>query len=156
MSADAPAPLSPDTADAPAAPARQLLLFKLDGRLHAMELEAVREVIPSRRPTRMPGAPAHVAGLINVRGTIVTVIDLATRLNGGRAAPSGSTILVEHAGKLVGVAVDEVVEVRELPADAIEPAADAGQGAAVSALGRLADSVVIIIDIRSVIAQVMA
>lgn len=135
---------------------RRLVLFRVGGRVHAVELGAVREVIPSRRTTRLPGAPAHVAGLINVRGTIVTVIDLAMRLAGRPADAAGSTILVEHGTKLVGVAVDEVLEVRSFTADAIEPAGPASGGAdAVVGTGHFGDSIVILLDVHALVGEVL-
>src|SRR5678815_3952238 len=59
---------------------RQLVVFRLAGGSYGIELDAVREIIPFRRATRLPGAPAHVSGLVNVRGAIVTVIDLGAQL----------------------------------------------------------------------------
>src|SRR5688572_32361602 len=63
-------------------PVRRLVLFRLGDRLYGIDLGAVREILPVRRATRVPGAPAYIAGLINVRGTIVTVLDLASRAGG--------------------------------------------------------------------------
>ncbi len=69
--------------------------------------------MPWRRPTRLPGAPACIAGLLNIRGAVVTVIDLGLRLHDAAAAhPAGSVMLVEHGTSLVGVAVDEVLDIR--------------------------------------------
>ena len=148
---------TPPESDEPAeSDVRRLVLFRLAGRVHGVALEAVREVIPSRRPTRLPGAPAHVAGLINVRGTIVTVIDLAARLSGRPADQAGSTILVEHGTKLVGLAVDEVLEVRSFPPEAIEPAGPGQGGDAVAGLGHFGDSIVIVLDVHAVVGEVLA
>jgi purine-binding chemotaxis protein CheW len=75
----------------------------------------VREILPPPPATRLPGAPAYVRGLINVRGTVITVIDLVMRVYGHPARPDGPVMLVEHQNRVIGVAVDEVIEVRPLP-----------------------------------------
>lgn len=133
------------------------MLFRLGDRLYGIDLEAVREILPVRRATRLPGSPAYVAGLINVRGTIVTVIDLGARLDGNSSlAADGSVMLVEHRQKTVGVAVAEVKDVMMLPAESIEHATE-GEGAdsAIVGLGRMDDKVVIILDIHSIIKHVL-
>jgi purine-binding chemotaxis protein CheW len=117
----------------------------------------VREIIPARRPTRLPGAGTYVAGLVNVRGTIVTVIDLAARLADVPAKGTGSIVLIEHGAKLVGVAVDEVLDVRRTAELELETEAEAlVPGGAMRAVGRLDGEVVALLDIHDIIAQVLA
>ncbi|HEX5408266.1 MAG TPA: chemotaxis protein CheW [Gemmatimonadaceae bacterium] len=107
---------------------RQLVLFRLSSRTYGVALDAVREIMPYRQPTRLPGAPACIAGLLNVHGSVVTVVDLGLRLHDAVAAhPAGSLMLVEHGTSLVGVAVDEVLDIcreAELSADAAPPLLD--------------------------------
>ncbi|MEO7455174.1 MAG: chemotaxis protein CheW, partial [Gemmatimonadaceae bacterium] len=75
----------------------------------------MREIIPYRRATRLPGAPAYVQGLINLRGTIVTVMDLGVRLDPERApVREGSIILATYGTRVAGVAVDEVMDVQTI------------------------------------------
>lgn len=133
------------------------MLFRLGDRLYGIDLDAVREILSVRRATRLPGSPAYVAGLINVRGTIVTVIDLGARLDGNSSlAVDGSVMLVEHGGKVVGIAVAEVKDVMMLPAESIEHATEGdGADAAIVGLGRMDDKVVIILDIHSIIKHVL-
>ena len=122
-----------------------------------VELGTVREIIPARRPTRLPGAGTCVAGLVNVRGTIVTVIDLAARLADVPAKGTGSIVLIEHGAKLVGAAVDEVLDVRRTAELELETEAEAlVPGGAVRAVGRLDGEVVALLDIHDIIAQVLA
>lgn len=141
---------------------RQLVVVRLAGRAFGIELTSVREIIPFRRATRLPGTGSHVAGLVNVRGTIVTVIDLRVRLGvGGEAAGAtrtdGWVVLVEYGSKLVGAAVDEVIDVRRI--DELELGTEADTfvpSGAVQVIGRLDDEVVALLDIRDIIAQVLA
>lgn len=159
--------------DAPATEdgGRQLLLFRAGGRLYGCDIATVREIIPFRRCTRLPGAPAYVCGLTNLRGTVVTVVDLASRLGGaaeagGATRPAslrtdGSIIVAEHGVKFAGLAVDSVRDVQvladeRLADDASAPSAEGGEGAVVRGLGQLGDEVVIVLDVQTILRQVLA
>jgi purine-binding chemotaxis protein CheW len=98
---------------------RRFLLFGVAGRLCACDLEAVREIVSTRAATRLPGAPDWVLGIINLRGTLVTVVDLAIRF-GAAAGGSKSIVVVEAAGKSFGIGVDEVRDVQAVAEDALE------------------------------------
>jgi purine-binding chemotaxis protein CheW len=98
---------------------RRFLLFGVAGRLCACDLEAVREIVSTRTATRLPGAPEWVLGIINLRGTLVTVVDLAVRFGAGAGA-SKSIVVVEAAGKAFGIGVDEVRDVQAVAEDALE------------------------------------
>ena len=134
-----------------------MLLFALSGRVYGCDIAAVREIVPIRHATRLPGAPPYVRGLINLRGAIVTVIDLAARLGGSPANPDGSVVLAEYGSKHVGLAVDEVRDVQILAPDRFEVATgDLARGGIVRGLGHLDDGVVLVLDVPSVVRQVMA
>ncbi|MFI5310264.1 MAG: chemotaxis protein CheW [Gemmatimonadales bacterium] len=105
----------------PEVQARRLLLFGVAGRLCACDLDAVREIVPGRAATRLPGAPEWVSGIVNLRGTLVTVVNLATRFGAGaRAAGTRSIVVVETSGKAFGIEVDEVRDVQAVGDDALE------------------------------------
>ena len=150
MASTASLPDSPDIAP------RQLLLFKLADRIGGIELEIVREILPPSPATRLPGAPPYVRGLMNVRGTVITVIDLVSRLFDRPARPDGPVMLIEHQGKVVGVAVDEVIEVQPLPAKGWEtPIGDLLPGGIVYAMGEIASQTVLLLDIRALLTNVL-
>jgi len=134
-----------------------VVLFRLAARIYGVDLEHVREIVPFRRATRLPGAPEFVCGLINLRGTVITVIDLGARLDGGPSVRTGgSVILVEHGAKIVGLAVDEALEVQYLAdADLDAAPSDGESGGAVRAVGRLGDTVVILLDAEEIVRQVL-
>jgi len=132
-------------------------LFAVAGTVYGCDIGAIREIVPLRRATRLPGAPAYVRGLVNLRGAIVTVIDLAARLAGGTSADDGSVVLAEYRNKSVGLAVDEVRDVQILPPERFEPASrDVARGGIVRGLGHLETGVVIVLEVPAVIRQVMA
>lgn len=145
---------APDTAS-DIAP-RQLLLFKLADSTGGIELEIVREILPPSPATRLPGAPPYVRGLINVRGTVITVIDLVSRLFGHPARPEGPVMLIEHHNRLIGVAVDEVIEVQPLPPEGWQtPIGDLLPGGIVYAVGEIDSQTVLLLDIRAMLTNVL-
>ena len=152
--ADAP----PDgPADGAGEGARRLLLFGVGGCVYGCDIGTVREIFPFRRPTRLPGAPTFVAGLINLRGTVVTVLDLAVRFGGATVdASTGSIVLVEHGTKVVGLAVDDVRDVQRLAASELDPVAgDEAQGGLVLGLGRVQGGAAVVLDVRALVGQVL-
>ena len=141
------------TPDAAAAlVAAPTLLFRVGGSVYGCDITEAREIIPLRPMTRLPGAPAFVRGLLNIRGTIVTVLDLGVRLDAGRAPiTDGSILLVRHRERLVGLVVDEVADVRVLDVDADE---GGGEGI-VRGLATADGSPVVVLDLDTLIKQVL-
>lgn len=103
----------------------RLLLFRVGILTCAVEVRSVREVLPTQPATRVPGAAPAVAGLVNVRGALVPLVDGRQAL-GHPAHDGGSIMLLDVGERTVGVLVDEVldlvtvgagqwVERRELP-----------------------------------------
>jgi len=91
----------------------QLATFWLDGDLFGVEVEHVQEVLRSQSITRVPLAPAAVAGLINLRGQVVTAIELRERL-GRKPRPEGQeavVIVVRLRGEAVSLLVDSIADV---------------------------------------------
>jgi len=107
------------TAEAPAI-GGQLATFWLDGDLYGVEVAHVQEVLKSQGLTRVPLAPAAVAGLINLRGQVVTAIELRERLGRPRR-PEGIdavVIVVRLHGEAVSLLVDAIADVVDVdPAD---------------------------------------
>ncbi|HEY2805346.1 MAG TPA: chemotaxis protein CheW, partial [Gemmatimonadales bacterium] len=76
--------------------ALRLLLFRCGGQVCAVEAGVVREILTATTPTRIPGAPGAVLGLVNVRGTLVPVVDAAAAVGLGSAPGAGTLVLVER------------------------------------------------------------
>ncbi len=95
----------------------EYVCFRLDGAVYGVETAAAREVVALREVVPLPGVPAHVRGLINVRSRILPVIDLK-KLWGfaaqsvADAAARESAVLVAWDGVDFGIAADEIVGVR--------------------------------------------
>jgi purine-binding chemotaxis protein CheW len=101
----------------------QLVVFQLGREEFAVEVTQVREIIRMQDITKMPKAPSFVEGIINLRGQIIAVIDLAERLNLEPAERGSETrIIVVEAGDIkVGMIVDSVSEVMRISVEDIEP-----------------------------------
>jgi purine-binding chemotaxis protein CheW len=90
----------------------------------AVEAEVVREILAADDPTRIPGAARAVRGLVNLRGTLVPVVDTADAVGLGAGNGSARTlVIVERRSKLVGLAVDEVLDLLTVPAAALDAGA---------------------------------
>jgi purine-binding chemotaxis protein CheW len=119
--------------DAPArATSGQLATFRLDGDLYGVEVEHVQEVLRSQGLTRVPLAPPAVAGLINLRGQVVTAIELRERL-GRPPRPAGTdavVIVVRLHGEAVSLLVDSIADVVDVDAADFEAPPDTLDGQA--------------------------
>lgn len=139
-----------------------LLIVEVRGQLFGFDASFLREVIPSRPATRIPGAPPLVRGLINLRGSLIVVADVAMRLFG--AAPSddeGSIVLVEANGRTLGLAVQDVRDVVAIeiePIDGAAPLVSGPSGAAslCCGVGRLETEIVIVLDVAALSRQIVA
>jgi purine-binding chemotaxis protein CheW len=104
----------------------QLATFWLDGDLYGVEVAHVQEVLKSQGLTRVPLAPAAVAGLINLRGQVVTAIELRERL-GRPPRPEGTdavVIVVRLHGEAVSLLVDSIADVVDVHAADFETPPD--------------------------------
>jgi purine-binding chemotaxis protein CheW len=137
--------------------AGRLLLFRVADLACAAETGAVREILPLQRATRIPGAPAAVEGLINVRGELVSLIDGARLL--GRAAPqaAGAVLLMRWGEASVAVTVDEVldlVSVSEAGLAAREDLVGIDPGV-VRAVGRHAGRSFVVLDLDALLGPLL-
>jgi len=90
------------------------VVFRVGGLVCALPSGTVREILPSVRATRIPGASAEVAGLVNVRGRMVTAVDAHAVL--GQPVPDDpALLLVDRPGTQAGLQVGEVLDFLEVP-----------------------------------------
>ena len=109
----------------------QLATFWLDGDLFGVEVEHVQEVLRSQSITRVPLAPPAVAGLINLRGQVVTAIELRERLGRGPRAEGEEpvVIVVRLHGEAVSLLVDSIADVVDVDVRDFEAPPDTLDGA---------------------------
>jgi purine-binding chemotaxis protein CheW len=103
--------------------------FRIGDACFAVPADGVVEVLRTGRATRVPLAPAGILGLVHLRGRIVPVVDPAADLGIDRPCPERATLLVIALQEdWYAVVIDEMHDVLEIPADAIEHPAAGGDG----------------------------
>ncbi len=131
-----------------------MLLFRVGPTTYAADIDSAQEIIPLRPTTRLPGAPACVRGLINVRGTIATVLDLRARLDPARGPlTEGSILLLRRGNGYVGVVVEEVADVRPVAVERVDGADQ--PGSIVRGVGHVDEAPVVVLDLDALIKQVL-
>ena len=145
-----------------AAPAetQQYLTFSLSGEMFAVGILNVKEIIEYGELTQIPMMPGFIRGVINLRGAVVPVIDLAARFGGTGAAVQKRTcnviVEVSQDGDKhdIGIMVDAVSEVLEISSAEIEPAPSFGariRADFIAGMGKVGGKFVIILDIQKVL-----
>ncbi|HEX2986717.1 MAG TPA: chemotaxis protein CheW [Chloroflexota bacterium] len=101
----------------------QLVVFELGEEAYGVDIGRVQEIIRMTAITKVPQAPEHVEGVINLRGKVIPVIDLKRRfgLPEGSGAKAGRVVVIDVAGHTVGMVVDGVSEVLRLHMADVEP-----------------------------------
>ena len=101
---------------------RQLVIFQLAGERYGVNIQDVREIIRTQAVTKIPSAPEHVLGVIDLRDTVIPVIDLRQRLSLEVRAETDDNriVVVEAHGQQVGVLVDAVQEVLRIQEDRVQ------------------------------------
>jgi purine-binding chemotaxis protein CheW len=102
----------------------ELLTFVISGEHYALDIERIVEIVTPREITRVPNADESIVGIISLRGTIVTLIDVRKRLQhpqAGAADADTRTVVVQFTDEMVGFQVDRVLRVIKVDRNAIEP-----------------------------------
>jgi len=112
----------------------QYLTFVVGEEEYGVRILRAKEIIEYGVVTTIPNAPPFIRGVINLRGSVVPVVDLAVKFGGAASAPTKRSCVVvvevERDGQqtVMGIVADRVTQVAELPEDAIEPAPAFGTG----------------------------
>jgi purine-binding chemotaxis protein CheW len=134
----------------------RLLVFRVAELACAAEASTVREILSARQATRIPGAPDAVAGLINVRGTLVTVVNGRRALGHGGSAGAGPIVLLDVGARTVGFQVDEVIDLLAVPRGDLTDRAELPglDPAVVRAVGRRADLSFVLLDFDALLGPI--
>ncbi len=96
------------------------LTLTIAGQRFGLPVASVQDVLGPQKITRIPLAPREIAGALNLRGRIVTAVDIRRRLGLAPAEAGGMSVVVEHHGEPYSLMIDSVSEVLSLPAQAFE------------------------------------
>ena len=135
------------------ADARMYVVMRVEKQSFGIEVKHVRDVLRHQKVTSIPLAPPQVAGSLNLRGRIVTVIDLRKRLSLGETTSQTDCVFVviDLKGELYSLMVDNVSEVLTIPASQIEKApANLGSSWKDIATGihKLPNELLVLIDVQ--------
>lgn len=137
------------------------LMFQLGGEDYAIEIRHVLEIKGFTAITPIPNAPAHLKGVMNLRGSIIPVVDLRERF--GMAAGNYDKftviLIVSVQDKTSGVLVDAVTDIVELPTSQVDPPPELGASVDTSLLRgmlKVGGRIVLILDLEQTIRDVMS
>lgn len=131
--------------------------FQVGRETYGVPITSLHEIVRVPEITAVPDAPDYLEGVINLRGKIVSVMDLRKRFGDKQATvkKSNRILVVEHAGRLAGLIVDSASEVLKIPSDAVEtpPAAfqDGGLNC-VTGLGKVSGRLIVLLDMNKLLA----
>lgn len=143
-----------------AALAGKYMAFQVAGEVYAVGILTVREIIGLLEITRVPLAPPAVRGVVNLRGRVIPVVDLRIKFGLAACEPTDQSVIivvqctVEGRPITMGILVDQVLEVLNVPADQIEPSPELGEGVDESfilGIGKAGNRVVFLLDIAKVL-----
>ena len=127
--------------------------FMLDGDWYGQDIRYIHEVNKVQEITEMPGMPEYILGVMNLRGKIVPIMDLRRRLDlpPKEIDDSSRIIVVEYDGSLVGILVDQVYQVMEVPLEeCVEPPPSIAANRFINSIGKLEDRLIFFLDLERV------
>ena len=132
----------------------QVVIFRLNNEQFAVETAKVQSINNSMEITKVPQAPAYIKGLINLRGNVISLLDINLLMDIPRAEISENSILIlEMEDELVGITVDQVDEVLDVEENAIEKINDEGKKVYIQGIINFKDSIVTLIDIDKLLSN---
>ncbi|MGE0082369.1 MAG: chemotaxis protein CheW [Thiohalomonadaceae bacterium] len=131
--------------------ASRFVTFHLDAEKYGINVMQVREVLKVSEIAPVPGAPDFVLGIINLRGNVVTVIDTRQRFGLQPREMDDATriVIIENGEQVVGIVVDSVAEVMNIPSAEIEMAPNVGNDESakfIQGVSHQGEELVILID----------
>ena len=145
---------------AAAGEAHQYLTFALSGEMYSVGILNVKEIIEYGNLTEIPMMPAFIRGVINLRGAVVPVVDLAARFGGQQSQIGKRSCIVivemrqDDSKQDLGIMVDAVSEALEIPGSEIEPSPSFGANIRadfIAGMGKVNGKFVILLDIQRVL-----
>jgi len=130
--------------------------FKVGRETYGVPITSLHEIVRVPEITAVPDAPEYMEGVINLRGKIVSVLDLRKRLGEARVEASrrNRILVVEHKGKLSGLIVDSASEVIKIPASDVEPSPTEsleGKLNCVTGLGKYHGRLIVLLDMAKLL-----
>ena len=136
------------------------LAFRLAEEDYGFPIRCVTEIIAMQRITEMPDVAEYVKGVVNLRGKVIPVMDVRIRFGMPERKYDDRTciVVVDHEGTAVGLIVDRVAEVIDIPGDQIDPPPTIHKGANhrfIQGLGKVENDVKILLDVGKLLDNTM-
>jgi len=130
--------------------------FQIGRETYGVPITSLHEIVRVPEITAVPDAPDYMEGVINLRGKIVSVIDLRKRLGAKEVVPGrrNRILVVEHNGRLCGLMVDSASEVLKVPMSDIEPSSAVFQDGrlnCVTGLGKYRGRLIVLLDMAKLL-----
>jgi purine-binding chemotaxis protein CheW len=126
----------------------QVLIFKLSDELFALRTERVQSINETMKVTRVPGAPEYIKGLVNLRGNVLSLLDINLLLNVPHIDEIQENIIIlEIENETLGITVDKVVEVIDMAEHMIGESPVVQHREYIEGILKFEDSIVTLIDI---------
>lgn len=134
----------------------EFLIFRVSDEIYGINIMDIKEIIKPREVTEVPRAPAFVTGILSLRGTIISIIDMRLRLGliSGQITGRERVVVIKEAESLSGLLVDEVIQVVRVPNEAVEPAPAVLEGIDrdfVFGIGRSDGRLIIILNLTNIV-----
>lgn len=141
------------TAETASSGAREYLTFRLDQEEYGIDILKVQEIRGYEPPTRIAHAPEFIKGVVNLRGTIIPIVDMRLKFNCSQAEYNSFTVVIilNLRNRVVGIVVDSVSDVMELAADNVKAAPDIESvidNDCILGLGSVGERMLILLDIE--------
>lgn len=139
-------------------PVSQLVTFRLQDESYGINVMQVKEVLRISEIAPVPGAPGYVLGIINLRGTVVTVVDTRSRfgLPSTEVDEASRIVIIESEKQVVGILVDSVAEVVELRQSEIDSAPNVGNEDSsryIQGVASRDDNLLIVVDLNKLLTE---
>lgn len=136
----------------------ELLTFRLADQEYSLDIMSVREIRGWTRTTPLPHAPSYMKGVINLRGTVLPVMDLAQRLGLEPREHNDRNVIivVSHNQSMTGLLVDAVSDIVALTTDELQPPPEMQAGSepnVIRSLTLINDRMIRVLDLDSIVAQ---
>ena len=136
----------------------QLACFRIGSELYAIDIMRIKEIIRPQKLTPIPKAPSFIEGVINLRGVVIPVADLRKRFDQpiSEANRKNRIVVCSLSGRIIGLMVDEVTEVKRFGRQDIAPAPqfiDGPEAHYFLGVARRDDDLIMLIDLEKVLSS---
>jgi purine-binding chemotaxis protein CheW len=137
----------------------EFLTFRLGAEEYGIDILRVQEIRSYEAPTRIANAPAFIKGVVNLRGTIVPIVDLRVKLGCEKVDIDSFTVVIvlNVKGRVVGAVVDSVSDVMQLAPEQVKPAPEMAASnvdtSYITGIGSVAERMLILVDIEALMSS---